>query len=96
MQQLEDNKNTLKDEIAWGLFNGDMELQGLSSIAAVTIGFNASRRGFLRIYIAPFLIVFILLHSQGPACALASISHKQLHALLAGSSVESHRNAITS
>lgn len=36
VQQVEDNKNTLKDEIAWGLFNGDMELQGLSSIAAVT------------------------------------------------------------
>ena len=36
VQQREENKNALKEEIAWGLFNGDMELQGLSSIAAVT------------------------------------------------------------
>ena len=36
MQQREETKNAVKDEIGWGLISGDMELQGLSSIAAVT------------------------------------------------------------
>ena len=36
MQQREETKNAVKDEIGWGLISGDMELQGLCSIAAVT------------------------------------------------------------
>jgi hypothetical protein len=36
VQQREETKNAVKDEIGWGLISGDMELQGLSSIAAVT------------------------------------------------------------
>ena len=36
MQQREETNNAVTDEIGWGLISGDMELQGLSSIAAVT------------------------------------------------------------
>ena len=36
MLQREETKNALKEDVGWGLLSGDMELQGLSSIAAVT------------------------------------------------------------